>query len=59
MEKAVNIRADCNPYYPFSLGDLSEQDYIQSWQDAFLKILENVAKKLDQSTVTVKFSMAG
>ena len=55
-EKAVDIRADCNPYYSFSLENISEQDYIQSWQDAFLKILENVAKKLDQSTVTVKFS---
>ena len=55
-EKAVDVSADCNPYYSFSLGNISEQDYTQSWQDAFLEILENVAKKLDQSTVTVKFS---
>lgn len=55
-EPAVDVRADCNPHYSYSIENISEGQYIKTWKSIFLQIIENVAEKLNQTTVTVKFS---
>lgn len=55
-EPAVDVRVDCNPHYSYSIENISEGQYIKTWKSIFLQIIENVAEKLNQTTVTVKFS---
>ena len=55
-ELSVDVRADCNPYYWYSLEGVDENEYVERWKNIFLQIIENVAEKLNQTTVTVKFS---
>lgn len=52
-EHAVDVRADGNPVYS---DELSESEYFKVWKDTFLTIVEEVAEKLNQTTVTIKFS---
>lgn len=35
---SVNVRADCNPHYSYSIENISEDQYIDIWKDIFCKL---------------------
>ena len=49
-EDTFTLNADCNPKY----SSLPAEEYIKNWQIAFLRLIELIMEKLEQSAVTAK-----